>query len=100
MVPDEAKAWTQAAFNSVALSIEQIGHASQNRWPDAQLRNTARWLAFWSRKYGIPLERSTTRGVCQHRDLGPGRAAVTTTAARAIRSARCSQMRTTIQRGG
>jgi hypothetical protein len=70
MVPDEAKAWTQAAFNSVALSIEQIGHASQTSWPNAQLRNTARWLAFWSTKYGIPLERSTTRGVCQHRDLG------------------------------
>jgi N-acetylmuramoyl-L-alanine amidase len=72
MVPDEAKAWTQARFNSVSLSIEQIGHASQTRWPDAQLRNTARWLAFWSRKYGIPLVRSTERGVCQHRDLGPG----------------------------
>lgn len=29
MVPDESKAWTQAAFNAVALSIEQIGFASQ-----------------------------------------------------------------------
>jgi hypothetical protein len=70
MVPDEAKAWTQAAFNSISLSIEQIGHASQTSWGRAQLENTARWLAHWSRKYDIPLVRSTTRGVCQHKDLG------------------------------
>jgi N-acetylmuramoyl-L-alanine amidase-like protein len=70
MVPDDAKAWTQAAYNSIALSIEQIGHASQSSWPRAQLENTARWLAHWSRKYDIPLVRSTARGVCQHKDLG------------------------------
>jgi hypothetical protein len=70
MVPDEAKAWTQAAFNAVALSIEQIGFASQTTWPDAQLRNTASWVAHWSKRWDIPLVRSTARGVCQHVDLG------------------------------
>lgn len=70
MVPDERKAWTQAAFNSLALSIEQVGQAAQGSWPVAQLANTARWVAHWSRKYGIPLTHSTSHGVCQHSDLG------------------------------
>jgi hypothetical protein len=70
IVPDDAKAWTQAAFNSVALSIEQIGLAAQTTWPRAQLANTARWIAHWSRRWDIPLVHSTTRGVCQHVDLG------------------------------
>jgi hypothetical protein len=70
MVPDEAKAFTQAAFNSISLSIEQIGFASQTEFPDAQLENTARWIAHWSRRHGIPIRRSTTSGVCQHSDLG------------------------------
>ena len=70
MVPDERKAWTQASFNSVSLSIEQIGHASQKKFPESQLRNTAQWIAHWSKKYGIPITRSLTHGVCQHRDLG------------------------------
>lgn len=70
IVPDERKAFTQAAFNSVALSIEQIGSASQTNFPEAQLRNTARWIAHWSKKFGIPITHSTSHGVCQHRDLG------------------------------
>ena len=70
IVPDEAKAFTQAAFNSIALSIEQIGFASQAEFPHAQLENTARWIAHWSRKWNIPIVHSTTRGVCQHKDLG------------------------------
>jgi hypothetical protein len=71
IVPDEAKAWTQRAFNSVALSLEQIGHASQTTFPEAQLENTARWIAHWSKKWNIPIVHSTEHGVCQHRDLGP-----------------------------
>jgi N-acetyl-anhydromuramyl-L-alanine amidase AmpD len=70
MVPDERKAWTQAAFNSVSLSIEQIGQAAQTEWNDAQLDNTARWIAHWSKKWGIPITHSTDHGVCQHSDLG------------------------------
>jgi N-acetylmuramoyl-L-alanine amidase len=70
MVPDDRKAFTQAAFNSVALSIEQIGFASQKKFPEPQLRNTALWIAHWSKRHGIPIKRSTTHGICQHKELG------------------------------
>lgn len=69
-VPDAAKAWAQMAYNPVALSVEQIGHASQQDWPERQLRKTAQYIAYWSKKYGIPITQSTKLGVCQHRDLG------------------------------
>lgn len=68
-VPDSQKAWAQAAFNPQALSIEQIGFASQGSWPEAQLRATAKWIAYWSKKYGIPITKSTVHGVCEHIDL-------------------------------
>ena len=71
MVPDERKAFTQAAFNSLSLSIEQIGFASQKQFPEPQLRNTALWIAHWSKRHGIPIQRSTTHGICQHKELGP-----------------------------
>ena len=71
MVPDHRKAWTQAQFNSIALSIEQIGFAKHAGSMDPkQLRNTAAWIAHWSRKHGIPIRHSTEHGVCQHKDLG------------------------------
>lgn len=74
---DEDKPWTQARYNAVSLSIEQIGFASQRFWPDAQLRSTARWIAHWSKKHGIPIRRGavsggavTRSGVVQHSELG------------------------------
>jgi hypothetical protein len=71
MVPDDRKAWTQAQFNPIALSIEQIGFAADSgSMSQKQLANTAAWIAHWSRKYDIPIRHSTTHGVCQHRDLG------------------------------
>lgn len=76
-VPDDQKAWTQAAFNPLCLSIEQIGYASQFDWEDRQLAETARWVALWSRKFGIPLVHGavsgstvTRSGVVTHADLG------------------------------
>ncbi len=69
-VPDTAKAWHVVAYNSKALGIEQIGRAAQASWPEAQLNKTAQWIAYWSRKYDIPITHSTTRGVCRHSDLG------------------------------
>lgn len=75
-VPDAEKAWTQAAFNSLALSIEQIEYSdkrTRQEWLDGnrpQLENTAAWIAYWSRKYGIPITQSTSHGVCEHRNLG------------------------------
>lgn len=76
-VPDAEKPWTQSAFNSLSLSVEQVGFASQRSWPEEQLRATARWIAYWSEKYDIPIQvgavsgRSVTRsGVVQHSQLG------------------------------
>lgn len=74
-VRDADKAWTQAAFNPQALSIEQIEFEvkSRERWLEEskpQLHNSAAWIANWSHLYGIPLRHSISSGVCQHRDLG------------------------------
>lgn len=74
-VPDGAKAWTQAAFNPQALSIEQVEYADKPRaqWlaeNKAGLERTALQVAWWAHKYGIPITHSTYKGVCQHRDLG------------------------------
>jgi hypothetical protein len=71
LCPDDFKAFHCASYNSAALGIEQIGFAAQNSWPDAQIDNTAKWVAYWAKKYNIPLKRSTSHGVCTHSDLGP-----------------------------
>ena len=78
-VSDRRKAWHCAAYNSASLGIEQIGFASQSRreWQSAQLRETARWIAFWAHRYNIPIRRATVAGgtvtrsgVIRHMDLG------------------------------
>jgi N-acetyl-anhydromuramyl-L-alanine amidase AmpD len=76
-VSDEDKAWHCMQFNSVSLGIEQIGRASQTSWPAPQLHETARWIAYWSRKHGIPIQHgdvgggSVARaGIVRHSDLG------------------------------
>lgn len=81
-VPDSEKAWTESAANSFGLSIEQIGFASTSRaewfkkYP-RQLANTARWIAYWSEKYDIPIRRGAApagillrKGVASHKQLG------------------------------
>lgn len=76
-VADDRKAWHAAAYNSATLGIEQIGHATQGVWSKAEVDETARWLAYWSIKHGIPLRRGacsngqiTRTGVLRHMDLG------------------------------
>lgn len=85
-VADHRKPWTQAAYNSLSLSIEQIaftqpdGPAGRRYWfreAPHQLANTARWIAHWSRRHGIPIRRAWTRlgrvqrsGVASHKQLG------------------------------
>jgi N-acetylmuramoyl-L-alanine amidase len=81
-VRDRRKAWTEAAFNAVGLSIEQIGSAGFDRgeWLDTrapQLESTARWIAHWHRRWGIPIRRAevsgtrvTRSGVATHEQLG------------------------------
>ena len=76
------KAWTQAAFNPVAVSAELCGFASWTReqWlgdHEDMLRNAAMWVAEECNRFGIPIvaltptqAQGTGRGVCQHSDLG------------------------------
>ena len=81
-VRDSRKAWTEVAFNSVGLSIEQIAtdEYSRGTWlrqRAAQLENTAEWIAHWHRRWGIPIARARVSGttvlrpgVATHAQLG------------------------------
>ena len=77
-VRDDDKAWHCAFYNPWSLGIEQIGFASQASWPDAQLDETARWIAYWSYHHKVPIRKgAVTRdgrvsrsGVVRHSDLG------------------------------
>lgn len=80
-VKDADKAWHVGAYNSATLGIEQIGFATDGRasWRHRrhQLRETARWIAHWSLKYGIPIRKGaasagqiTKPGVVTHGSLG------------------------------
>lgn len=79
MVALADKAWTQAGFNSVAISDELIGYASQTVWPFAQLHAGEQLAAADMKLYGIPAQRGLVNGqTCQvirpgilmHADLG------------------------------
>jgi hypothetical protein len=76
-VRDSDKAWTQAHYNPVSLSIEQVGAAAQKSWSLAQRQETARWIAYWSKKHGIPIRKAIVSngrvvrsGVIRHSELG------------------------------
>jgi N-acetyl-anhydromuramyl-L-alanine amidase AmpD len=73
LVPDGRKAWHVGARNGDTLGIEQVGRAKQESWPHAQVRAAACQTATWCRKYDIPVQHSTIRGIAYHRDVsGPG----------------------------
>lgn len=80
-VPGDEKAWTEVAYNSVGWSVEMIGRASQGlltwRQDWRQLRETARWFAQVSRRYGVPIRRGRVAGgqvlrsgLATHKELG------------------------------
>ena len=81
-VRDRRKAWSEVDFNSVGLSIEQIGTDaySRHKWltqREPQLENTSRWIAHWHRRWGIPIHRAEVSGstvvrsgVATHEQLG------------------------------
>jgi len=78
-VRDSRKAWHVAEFNSSALGIEMIGRAAQTFWPDKQMRKSAKYVAYWSKRYGYPVRKAkvNTRsgailrsGVIRHSELG------------------------------
>ena len=76
-VPDAEKAWHCAGFNGVSLGVEQVGMVGDT-WTRAEVRETARWIAVWSRKHGIPIRQGQVNqngtvirsGVLRHSDLG------------------------------
>lgn len=77
VVVDELKAWHVGGFNPVSLGIEQVGRAAQSFWTRNELREAARWIARWHKKYGIPLRHGavdgkvvTRSGVIRHSELG------------------------------
>lgn len=77
LVADHRKAWTQAAYNPVSLSIEQVGYAEATHWARDEIRETARWIARWSKMYAIPIRVGavagglvTRPGVVTHKMLG------------------------------
>lgn len=81
-VADSAKAWAVCNFNSVTLSLEQIGfaHFERAEWfkdRHAQLHGAAEFLAYGHVHYGVPLRKGEAangaivrEGVFQHKDLG------------------------------
>lgn len=76
-VRDEDKAWHCAAFNSQTLGLEQILPGDGTEITDAMYRETARWLAMWSKRHGIRLHKGrrigatiVLSGVFRHSDLG------------------------------
>lgn len=77
-VYSQLKAWHCAAYNRMSCGIEQIlpGHDGLEI-TQAMYQETARWVARWSKMWGIPIRkgavsngRVTVPGVVRHSDLG------------------------------
>lgn len=77
-VIDSKKAWHCGGFNSASLGVEQIGTSSGMAWTRPEIRETARWIALWSRKHKVPIRQGQVNqdgavirsGVVRHSDLG------------------------------
>jgi hypothetical protein len=69
-VNDKKIAWSTAGANTGNLSIELIGYASFGKaiWllRPKQLEKCARWLAWWSTTYSIPLKLDCEHGISTH----------------------------------
>lgn len=77
-VRDEDKAWHCMGYNRMSLGIEQIIMADGKELTRDLYRETARWVARWSKKYHIPIRKGAVSGgrvirsgVVRHSDLGP-----------------------------
>lgn len=77
-VKPEHASWCAGNVNGYADQVELCGFADWSRaeWLDnhpVMLDNLRAWLAEESARFGIPLVKSTTHGVCGHVDVsGPG----------------------------
>lgn len=69
-VADTQIAWHTSQRNTGSLGIEQFGKASFTRrlWilRPRQLAKVAWWIAFWSKKFSIPIKKDVEFGVSTH----------------------------------
>lgn len=69
---DTGIVWATGGSNTGSLQIEIVSQVTDSAavWDerDMGLKQIAKWLAYWHRQYGIPLERSVHRGVATHLD--------------------------------
>jgi hypothetical protein len=82
-VKPEAKAWTAAQYNPVAIQAELCAFAAwtTSDWDNhpTMLANTAQWIREECNRYGLPIVKLSAseaqgsgRGVCGHVELGSG----------------------------
>jgi N-acetyl-anhydromuramyl-L-alanine amidase AmpD len=69
--------WATGGANTGSLQIEMVGKAAWSKrfWllrRRKQLNEVARWLAYWSQHWDIPLCYSTEHGVARHLDFPAG----------------------------
>lgn len=76
-VRDGEKAWHCAGYNRMSLGIEQILPATGAEVTRDLYRETGRWVARWSKMYGIPIRKGAVSagrvvksGVVRHSELG------------------------------
>lgn len=76
-VHDRDKAWHVANFNRMSLGIEQVAPGDGSEITREMYRETARWVARWSKAYGIPIRKGQVNGllvvrsgVIRHSELG------------------------------
>lgn len=67
---DSQKTWTTQDANTGSLQIEMVGKSafSKKDWAgrEIQIKQVAKWWAYWSRKYKIPLRWDTEHGCSTH----------------------------------
>jgi N-acetyl-anhydromuramyl-L-alanine amidase AmpD len=76
-VADGEKAWHVSAYNRLALGIEQVAPGTGAEITRDMYRETGRWVAQWSKQYGIPIAKAKINGlqveragVIRHSELG------------------------------
>jgi hypothetical protein len=76
-VNDADKAWHVAAYNRLALGLEQVAPGDGSEITEAMYKEAGRWTAFWSHYHGIPIREARVSGlyvvrtgVIRHSQLG------------------------------
>lgn len=64
-VHSDKKAWTILNANPFTCNIEFIARAAQSShdWEEAQIKQGARWAAYWGLKYNLPAQRGVVRNL-------------------------------------